>query len=375
MCGRLQPERRRRIGLAPTGAGFIPARKSLSKRHCTAGAVFSACVPATLGPLLVDTRLRPPPALGPDRIIRLGSEAGFAGISVSADVSEDLLKLLATEGMRANLPVQAVACPLSAAPLPKGKRLPHLLALDDPEERRAAMKRARETMAFAHPLGVGLYLLDLGPVPLKTPAAPLRLGYARREMDVGEPGARALRRALDERKARGGAILDAIRAGLESILGEADRRGTTVLLGMAASPWQAPTPKETEQVLGEFRGAPLRLVDAGARRAILGDLGLLGPPEVAAARRLAFAGRTGFVEIADRVGLDDGYCATTGDFEPAAPDGIPRNAAWMVTGPLDTVFADVLRAKTRAVELRAKVERAAEAADRSAEGDNVSADR
>jgi hypothetical protein len=307
-------------------------------------------VPAA--PLLVHSRFRSPTALGPDRIVRLASEAGAEGLATDESVPQDLLKAVATEALRSGLAVQVAACPLAETTLPKGKRLPHLAAFEDPDERRAAVKRSSASLAFCQQLGIPRFTVDLGPVPLKSAEAPFRLGYARREMSVEEPGGKALRRALEERRARGQPLYDATRASLEPLLGEAERRGVTLLLRLAAGPWQLPTPREAQLLLREFAGAPLKLVYAPARRAALLEIGLGGAQPVSEARWAQLAAATGLIELSDRVGMDTGLTLGTGELEVVLPPEIPVEAAWLVTGPMDASFREVLRARRRADELR-----------------------
>ena len=52
------------------------------------------------------------------------------------------------------MPVKLAACPLPEAELGKGKRLPQLAALDDPEERQAAVALAKKTLEAATSLDV-----------------------------------------------------------------------------------------------------------------------------------------------------------------------------------------------------------------------------
>src|SRR5688500_4810853 len=96
--------------------------------------------------LLCSTNLRPPLSLGPDRMVRLASEAGLHGISADAALSLEVLRKLAPEALRAGVPVALAACPLAPEELAKGRRLPHLVALEDPEERAAAVKLGRSTL-------------------------------------------------------------------------------------------------------------------------------------------------------------------------------------------------------------------------------------
>jgi hypothetical protein len=311
-------------------------------------------------PLLVACRLRPPNTLGPDRIVRLASEAGFGAIAADGGVTRDLLQALATTALRSGLSISVAACPLPEAGLAQGKRLPYLAAFDDPEERRAAVKGALAALAWGQQLAIPFFTLALGPVPLRSSEADWRLGYARREMEPDERGGKALRRALDERKARGTAIYDACRAGLEPLLAEAERRGSQLVLPLAMHPWQLPTPREAHQLLQEFAGGPLRLVYSPAGRTVLEDLGLAGPRE----RWGDLAAATGLVELSDRVGLETNLTLGVGDLKVELPEQIPSSAGWLVTGPIDASFKEVLRARKRAEELQ-EVVRARVASRRS----------
>jgi hypothetical protein len=261
------------------------------------------------------------------------------------------LQTLAASALRGGIPVTVAACPLGESTLGKGKRLPHLGAFEDPEERQAAVKVGRATLGWGQQLGIPLYVVDFGPIPLRNRESDVRLGFARREMDEGERGDKALRRALDERKARGQALFDACRAGLEPLVGEAARRGATLLVNLAAGPWQAPTPREAHLLLQEFRGGPLGIVYAPARRAILADLGLGGPKE----RWADLTAAAQLVELSDRVGLETNLAYGTGELEVELPEALPATVPWLVTGPIDATFREVMRARKRADEFRTRL--------------------
>jgi hypothetical protein len=325
-------------------------RKSVSKlipvRQPSMGA--GRCILSVV--ILCSSRLRPPVSLGPDRIIRLASEAGFEGLAVDAGCPLALLTVTATESLRAGLPVGLVGCPLPESDLGKGKRLPHLAALDDPEERLAAVRLARRTLELGGDLSVRLFTLDLGPVPLHTSQDELRLRFARREMEHDEPGGRLLRRALEERKARAGRVFDACRLALEPLLETAGRLGATLTLPLAATPWQLPSPREAQLLLREFSGAPLALVLAPARLAILRALGVGGPAE----RLEELAGKARVFRATDQVGLDGELLLGLGelaDREVAWPASSADTA--VVAGSLDATFKEVLRARRKVETLRA----------------------
>jgi hypothetical protein len=296
--------------------------------------------------ILCSTRLRPPLSLGPDRIVRLASEAGFAGISGDAGCSLPLLRAVATEGLRSGLPVKLAPCPLPEAELGKGKRLPRLAALDDPEERLAAVALAEKTLETASDLDIRLLALDLGPAGLKTSEAHLRLRFARREMDQDEPGGRLLKRALEERRSRAGRIFDACRLALEPLLEAAARRGASLALPLAPTPWQLPSPREAHLLLREFTGAPLRLLACPAHRAVLRVLGLGGPAE----RWQDLEAHSEVVLATDQVGLDSDLLLGEGELDdddlrlPKLAEGTPTI---VVSGPVDANFKEVRRARLR----------------------------
>jgi sugar phosphate isomerase/epimerase len=294
--------------------------------------------------LAISTSFRPPAELGPDRIVRLASEAGFEGIAAGKDMTLELLKLVAGEALRAGLRMSLAVCPLPMAGLAKNKRLPWLASNGDPDERRAAVKAGIETLAFGQQLGITNFVVDLGQVALRTQKTGLELGYARREMAGDEPGGRFRRRALEERNARGLAILDSCRLGLEPLLADAERRGATLALQLATSPWQVPTPREAHHLLRDLAGGPLSLVYSPARREVLADLGLAGPAE----RWGDLIGAATVVEFADRVGLRTDLCLGTGELPPGLPAGMVRAQAGVVRGPIDSTFREVLRAAKRA---------------------------
>jgi hypothetical protein len=298
--------------------------------------------------------LRPPATLGPDRIVRLASEAGFPGLAVDAGVPLSLIKALAAVTFGAGLRVGLAAAPLPDEPLRAGKRLPYLAALDDPEERLAAVGLARRTLEAGAPLGIGLFGLDFGPVALKAREPELRRRFARREMDDGDPGHRVLRDALEERKAYGDRLLDSCRAAVERLIPTAEREGAALLLPIAATPWQLPSPRQSEALLREFAGAPLGMLLSPGRRAVLEALGLAGPPERWPA--LEAAGRA--VEVTDAVGLDSDLALGMGELSARAPGGLAVGAPPLVTaavaGRPDTTVREVSRARRLWAELTAR---------------------
>ena len=159
-------------------------------------------------------------------------------------------------------------------------------------------------------------------------------------MDEDEPGGRLLKRVLEERRSRAGRIFDACRLALEPLLEAAGRRGATLALPLAPSPWQVPSPREAELLLREFTGAPLRLMACPARRAVLRLLELGGPAAALAGPGAARPGAAG-----DRSGgLDGDLLLGEGELEdedlrlPKPATGTPT---LVVSGPVDSGFKEV----------------------------------
>ena len=285
-------------------------------------------------------RLRPPEDLGPDRIVRLAGEAGYEALAVDGSASLPMLGLLAQHGLRAGLSIATLVCPLTEAPLGRGKRLPHLSATDV-QERLSAVKLTVQALEAGSALGVPVFTLDLGTVALEAREADLRLAFARREMERGQTGWEVLRAALDERKACAAVLLDACRAALEPLLAVVERGGSQLTLAVAATPWQVPSPREAQQLLQEFAGAPLGVALHPGRWAILEALRL--PRAAERWEDLAAAARVTW--ISDCVGLETDLLWGLGDVDPERARHWPAGVPTVVSGRADSTFKEVQRAR------------------------------
>jgi hypothetical protein len=207
------------------------------------------------------------------------------------------------------------------------------------------------TLEAGSSLGIKTFALDLGPAPLEAPEADLRLAFARRQMDQGEPGARLLHAALEERRARAPRMLDACRSALEPLLGLAERGGVELALPVAATPWQLPSPREAQQLLADFAGAPLGVALHPARWAVLEALQLPHAPErwteLGRAARLLWA--------SDRVGLETELTLGLGELDPL-PGAWPRAGCYVVTGGAESTIREVRRALRRVEALTTEAE-------------------
>jgi hypothetical protein len=295
--------------------------------------------------LALACRLRPPEELGPDRIVRLASEAGFEGLALDTSATLSGAALVARDALRCGLQIAAMVCPLAESALARGKRLPHLHAID-PEERLSALKLAVQGLEAGGSLGVAAFVLETGPVALEAKESDLRAAFARREMGKGERGWEILRAALDERRARGPALLDAFRSALEPLLAQTERSGAQLTLPVAATPWQLPSPREAQQLLQEFSGAPLGICLSPARWAVLEALNL---PR-AAERWAELAPSARLLWASDCVGLEADLVWGVGEMDPEHVRQWPRSVTTVVTGNPDSTFKEVQRARRRLAE-------------------------
>lgn len=286
--------------------------------------------------ILLGSALRPPRTLGPSALLRLAESAGCAEVAVDGGCLLSHLPAFPAAGV----PIVAVVAPLVDEPPETGKRLPHLAALDDPEERRAAVALTRVTIEKAREVGVLLVGLPFGRISLAVREPQIRLFFERRELDDGEPGAPWLRRALAERREKSQRVIDACRAALEPLLRVAEPLGVTLSLICAASPWGAPSPREALALLADYRGAPIGVTLSPARDAALAALGLALGPE----RRQALREAARLVHATDAVGLNHRLLPGMGeaDLSPlAGTESLPV----VLSGPSDVTDEEVARAK------------------------------
>jgi hypothetical protein len=296
------------------------------------------------GPRVLATELRPPRADGGEAITRLAIESGAAGVHIGGAVDLELLAggPLLSSALRLGLEVPGLVLPLPERPLTAGKRLPRLSATAA-DERAAAIRLAEQALAIAASFGARVAEVDFGAVSLAAAPADFARHFARRACGPGEPGAAVLARALGERKALGPAVVDACRWSLERLVRGAERAEMRLAARIAATPWQAPTPRE----LGELResfGAGLSAAWDPGRLSVLATLGL----PVSDARLSALAAAAGLVVDADAVGLTPGVLSGLGERWPAlAGVQVAAGAPRVVTGAPDATDAEVAAAVAR----------------------------
>jgi hypothetical protein len=277
----------------------------------------------------------------PSSAVRRASDAGAAGVHIGAGRLLGELPDLAAEALGAGLGAATVTLPLGERALAAGKRLPHLAAAD-PDERAAAVALAREGLAAASAMGITRVLLDLGEVALPVARNDVERLHRRRALGEGEPGAARLATALAARKARGQVLFDACRFALERLARDAEARGARLLLPVAGTPWEVPSPREAEALLAALAGAPLAPVWDPARLSVLRSLELPLAPE-----RVAWlASSAGAALEGDAVGMQAGYLPGLGERDPELPAraDLPRDAPVIVAGTGGATAAELAEA-------------------------------
>jgi hypothetical protein len=281
-------------------------------------------------------------------LVRASSDAGAGGILLGGGCLLGDVGIMAAAALSAGLAVPAVSLPLPERALAAGKRLPRLAAADA-DERDAAIALAGEGLAAATAIGAGRALLDFGPVSLRVARAEIAGFFQRRQLDEDEPGAPRLEAAIAERRAAGRVLADACHRSLERLCRQAEARGATLLLQIAPTPWEVPSPREAAALLESFRGAPLAPVWDPGRLSVLRALGLPLSDE----RARALAAASGAALENDAVGMAAGYLPGLGERDetlPARPT-LPSGAPIIVTGTSDVTDAEVAEA-VRAVTAR-----------------------
>ncbi len=294
--------------------------------------------------IVLSTELRPPGSDGGEAIGRLAVESGAAGVHIGGGCDLELLAtapLLAT-AMRLGLEVPSLLLPLPDRPLGAGKRLPRLAATAA-DERAAAVDLAERALSMAGAFGARAAEVDFGAVFLAASPGDFARHFARRACAPGEPGADLLQRALDERKALRPAILDGCRWSIERLLRAAERTGTRLAVRLAATPWQAPTPRELGDLQDTF-GARLEVAWDPGRLSVLAALGL----PVSETRLKALAAGAAIAVENDAVGLAPGYLPGLGERAEAVGQApIAAAAVRVVTGAADSTDEEIRSAVGR----------------------------
>jgi len=284
-------------------------------------------------------------------LLRLAADSGFSGIWVGSSCAQRDLPQLVAQAAGSGLSVPVAHAPLPEAPISPGRRLPHLCAPDDIDERLTAIKLVESTWTAASPLGISEFVLDLGAVTLRGEPSAIANWFSRRELDEDEAGHRSWTNMLAERRALSPVLVDACRYALDRLLPRAEAAGFSLSIEVTG-PWSAPTPREAEALLDEYRGGPLSIVWDEARVQALGALGL----GIGTERRAVLAKSTRVVRCHEAVGAVTGYLPGLGD-----PDGhglfpldvkkdgaeTPRSAPSfaVVSGFLDSSDEEVSRAR------------------------------
>jgi hypothetical protein len=289
------------------------------------------------------SNVRPPRGGGDERLLRLALDGDAAGIHLAGGGDLELLSALVPLAIRLGAPVSSLTLPLPERPLAAGRRLPRLGATAR-DEREAAIALARQALEIAGPAAVRFAVVDFGDVTLSAGPGDLARGFARREMDDGEPGERALAAAAAERRARAEVFLDACRWALELLVRAAERAGMTLALPVAATPWQIPSPREAGLLLGAFAGAPLGLLWDPGRLSVLAALGLA----ISDDRLRALAAGAVLALENDAVGIEAGYLPGLGERDArVAALTTEATVPHIVTGRPDATDTEIAAALRR----------------------------
>jgi hypothetical protein len=291
------------------------------------------------------TDLRPPRGGTDDRLLRLAADAGAAGVHLAAGCDFSIVPVLTAAAARLGLEARTIALPMPEQPLAKGRRMPRLAAAAD-DERDAAVALAVAGLEMGAASGARLALLDFGPVALAAREAELARAFARGELapdETDEDGHPSLNAAIGERRARAAEILDACGFALDRLARVAERLSATLVLPVAATPWQAPSPREAGLLLDRFAGAPLGVVWDPGRLSVLAALGLAISDE----RLAALAASAALALENDAVGAQAGYLPGLGERDArVAALRPPAGVARVVTGAPDATDAEVAAAVT-----------------------------
>jgi sugar phosphate isomerase/epimerase len=212
----------------------------------------------------------------------------------------------------------------------------------DPEERRAAVRQAAETLTWAAELGAGAVVLHLGEVQITAEVDPAELRrMVRRGLretpayeDLKEQVAAARRKALPGHR-------DAVLSSLDRLCNEAVKRGATLGLENRYHPVEIPDEGDLRVIFDELRGAPVGYWHDTGHGASLENLGF-----VSAQTELleTFQERLLGLHLHDARGLDDHLAPGEGELEfsgfapfvraetvlvveahpPAAPEAVAR---------------------------------------------------
>jgi hypothetical protein len=288
------------------------------------------------------TDLRPPRAVGPDAIVRLAAEAGSNGIHLGSGCTLAELPPLVAAATRAGLEIASLVLPLPERPLGAGRRLPRLGA-PEADERGAAIALVERGLAPVAGRARHV-LLDFGPVGLAASAAAVWRAFSRRALDEDDPGAASLEAAVAERRARGAGLVDACRWAIEALLRGAESLGATLVLPVAATPWDAPSPREARELAALFTGAPLGLAWDPGRLSVLCALGL----PISDDSLQALAASAVLAIESDAVGLSAGYLPGLGERDPRiAALAPPESTSMVIQGPPDSTDEEVAAALAR----------------------------
>jgi len=255
---------------------------------------------------------------------------GFRAVEVDYRVTAEQMRTLRPALEREGIGVVSVHSPFPRDPWADPRRAhvegPRLTA-PDPDERRAAVRRAVESLAWAEDLGAPVVVLHVGSVEWSGEPDPLELERWVRRGLRDDAGYEELRRAVAEARERlAPRFRDAALSSLDRLAGEALRRGLTLALENRYHPAEIPSADEFDLFFRELDGAPMGYWHDTGHAAAQWCLGFepeaTGPLE-------RFRDRLVGTHLHDAVGLDDHRAPGEGELDLEAvmalvPDGVPQ---------------------------------------------------
>jgi hypothetical protein len=224
---------------------------------------------------------------------------------------------LAREAARQGLNLSAFEAPLAESTLSRGKTLPRLAAFSDPEERLAAVGLGNRVIGEAQNLGASLLILDFGEVFTRPGRGAIARLFARAELEpdeAGTPQVTSWNALAADRKRQAEGLMEAAKRALDRLVPGAERAGVKLGLVPSDGPWGFPSPREAEDLLACYQGAPVAAVPDTSHWAVLVTLGLVAGP----ARLQSLLENAAAVIAAEAVGMSAGLLPGLGESDARA---------------------------------------------------------
>ena len=187
-----------------------------------------------------------------------------------------------------------------------------LVTAEDPEERKAAVDLACQTIELAADLEAGAVVLHLGTTEMPAPTEELREMFDRERVETDE-GRERVAEILEERARAGEGVWDRLSFSLEALTQKAERLDVFLGIENRIHLPEVPTYEEIGRILSEFGGGNFRYWHDIGHATVHQNLGLIDIEE--ALRELG--GRLLGLHIHDAKGFDDHIAPGKGDSDYA----------------------------------------------------------